>query len=187
MFEQYCFFYHQSIISSKIILKPYSSFPKIKKLVVFFILNTKYYKKNILLFFIIVNLCFYRASISSTKVINNYQILKFSLQKKKITEFFSNFITIYLPTFDFNQNIIKKSISNNNKKITNFLYRICYSNFPVIPESDFLCYTNEYIYTWINTYQIRFDIYLKNIRIFKNSLEFLFRLYRFPIVTKFIN
>ena len=146
MFEQHCFFYNQSIISSKITLKPYSNFPKIKKIVVFFILNTKYYKKNILLFFIIVNLCFYRATVSNIREVCNYQILKFSLRKRKITEFFNNFITVYLPTFDSNKNIIKKSVLNNNTKSGNFLYRICYANFPVIPESEFLCYTNEYIY-----------------------------------------
>jgi hypothetical protein len=146
MFEQYFFYYHQSIISSKILLKPYVNFPKIKKVVVFFILNTHYYKKNILLFYIIVNLCFYRVTVSHTREINNYQILKFSLKKKKITEFFNNFITVYLPTLDFNQNLIKKSTLNNTTKFSNFLYRICYSHFPVIPESEFLCYTNEYIY-----------------------------------------
>ena len=146
MFEQHCFFYHQSIISSKIMLKPHLSFPKIKKLVVFFILNTNYYKKNIILFFIIVNLCFYHVTLSNKQEINNYQILKFSLQKKKITEFFNSFITVYLPTLGFNQNIKKKSTLNNKKNINNFLYRVCYLNFPVVPESDFLCYTNEYIY-----------------------------------------
>jgi hypothetical protein len=146
MFEQHCFFYHQSVISSKIMLKPHFSFPKIKKLVVFFILNTKYYRKNIILFFIIVNLCFYRVTLSQKREISNYQILKFSLKKKKITEFFNNFTTVYLPTFDFNQNIKKKGTLNSNKDINNFLYRICYSNFPVIPEIDFLCYSNERIY-----------------------------------------
>ena len=147
MFEQHCLLYHQSIITSKITLKPYFSFPKIKKLVVFFILNTKYYKKSILLFFIILNICFYKPFISNSQEINNYQILKFSLKKKKITEFFNNFITVYLTNFDFNQNIIKKSTLNDNIKFSNFLYRICYSNFPVVPETEFLCYTNEHIYT----------------------------------------
>ena len=185
MFEQHCLVYHQYIISSKIMLKPYSSFPRIKKLVVFFILNTKFYKKSILLFFIILNLCFYKPFVSNSKEINNYQILKFSLKKKKITEFFNNFVTVYLPTFNFNQNIIKKSTLNNKLKFNNFLYRICYSNFPILPETEFLCYTNEHIYAWINAYRIRFDIYLKNTNFIKNSLEFLFRFYRFPVITKF--
>ena len=184
MFEQHSLSYHQSIISSKIMLRPYFYFPKIKKVVVFFILNTKYYKKNIILFYIIVNLCFYRVTVSHTQEINSFQILKFSLQKKKITAFFNSFITVYLPTLDSNQNCMKKS--NLNKNTNSFIYRICYFNFPVIPESEFLCYTNEYIYNWINSYQIRFDFYLRNGSFIKNSLEFLFRLYRLPIVTKYI-
>jgi hypothetical protein len=146
MFEQYCFCYHQSIISSKITLKPYFSFPKIKKIVVFFILNTKYYKKNILLFYIIVNLCFYQTTVSHTKEINNYHIFKFSLQKRKVTQFFNSFINVYLPTLSFNQNLIKKSSLDNTEKFSSFIYRICYFNFPVVPETEFLCYTNEHIY-----------------------------------------
>ena len=124
MFEQHCFFYHRSIISSKVLLKPYFSFPKIKKIVVFFILNTKYYKKNIILFYIIINLCFYKATVLHSQEISNYQILKFSLQEQKITEFFNAFISSYLPTLDFNQNIQKKTTGNNNKSLLNFFYRI---------------------------------------------------------------
>jgi hypothetical protein len=127
-------------------LKPRSRFPKIKKVVVFFILNTKHYKFFLLLFFIVVNLCFYRISLSHKQESNNYQILKFSLKKKKIKEFFNNFTTIYLPTLDFNQNNVKKSTLNSNKKFNNFLYRICYLNFPVVPETEFLCHNNEFIY-----------------------------------------
>jgi hypothetical protein len=144
MFEQYCIRYHRSIISSKILLKPYLKFPKIKKVVVFFILNTIYYKKKILLFFVIINLCFYKCNVSYTQEINNYQILKFFL-KKKVNEFFNNFVTMYLPIFDLNKNVIKKSALNFNKKLSNF-YRITYLNFPVIPESEILCYNNQQVY-----------------------------------------
>ena len=91
-----------------------------------------------------------------------------------------------MPTLDSNQNCMKKSTLNQNNNMDNFIYRICYFNFPVIPESEFLCYTNEYIYNWINNYQIRFDLCLRNMSFIKNSLELLFRLYRFPIVTKYI-
>jgi hypothetical protein len=146
MFEQHCFRYHRSIISSKVLLKPYFSFPKVKKIVVFFILSIKYYKKNILLFYLIVNLCFYKATVVHTQEIRNYQIVKFSLQKRKITEFFNSFITAYLPTLDFNQNVQKKTVANKNKSLNNFIYRLCYLNFPVVPEADFLSYNNEYIY-----------------------------------------
>lgn len=185
MLEQHCFYYHQSIISSKINLKAYFIFPKIKKIVVFFIVNTKYYKKNVLLFYIIVNICFYRVTVSHTKEVNSYHVFKLSFQKIKITEFFNNFVNVYLPTLGFNQNLIKKSSLDKNKKRNNLFYSMCYLHFPVIPETEFLCYTNEYIYNWINDYHIRLDVRIKSRRFFKNSLEFLFRLFRFPIVTKF--
>ena len=161
MFINYSVNYHHSVISSKIILRCKKQFPSIQKIVVFFIINTKFYKKNILLFYIIVSLCFYESKISNDWELNNYYILKKTLKNKAIFFFFNSFISIYLPTLDFNQNTLKKTTTNITKKSSFLLYRVNYFNFPIIPESEFLCYSNEYIYNWINSYQIKIDIYLK--------------------------
>ena len=93
---------------------------------------------------------------------------------------------MYLPIFDLNKNVIKKSALNFNKKLSNF-YRITYLNFPVIPESEILCYNNQQVYNWINEYQIKFDVYLNYTYLIKNSLDFLLRLFRFPIEANFVN
>ena len=182
MIHTYCFNYHHHIISSKLILNSSFNWPKIKKIAVFFILNAKYYKKNILLFYIIVNLSFSDVIITHNKEMYNYQILKFSIRSNKINNFFNNFINVYLPILDGNQNLIKKVAVNNIETFNCFLYRINYFNFPLVPESDFLCYSNEYISNLINNYQVRFDVYVKFINFTKNSLEFLFRLYKFPVI-----
>ena len=182
MFENYCFEYCGSVISSKLILKCYFDFPKFRKIVVFFIINIRYYKKNIFLLYIIINICFYCNLIFYNKEINNYQVVKFSLRKKNIYVFFNTFINVYLPILDRDQNIIKLSTIISYKPIQ--IYRFNYFNFPVIPESDFLCYNNENLVSVITTYQIRFDFYLKSFIFLKNSLEFLFRMFRLPIIIK---
>jgi len=186
MQKNYYFNYHNSIISSKVFLKSNLIIPKIKKIVVFFILNMKYYKKNLLLLYIIINFCFYCNIISYSKEINNYQLLKFSLVKKKLLIFFNNFILVYFPILDIDYNIIKKNTIKNQTNLNYFLYCFSYKNFPIIPESEFLRYTNEYIYTLISNYRIKFDIYLKNFYFIKNSLEFLIRIYRFPTIIKLL-
>nr|QFP99049.1 hypothetical protein [Rhizaria sp.] len=186
MFENSYFNYHRAIVSSKILLKQYVNFPKIKKIVVFFIINTKQYKKNILLFYIIINLCFYGNIFLYNQEINNYQILKFSLRKKKILRFFNSFTYFYLPVLDGDQNFIKKSVVSLGKNYCFFSYRFNYSNFPVIPESEFLCYSNEFIYSLINLYQMRFDIYFKSFYFVKNSLGFLLRMNRLPTLIRFV-
>ena len=187
MSENYCFNYQRYITSSKLLLKIQHNFPKLKKIVVFFIINIKHYKKNILLFYIIVNLCFICNILLFNKEKNNYQVLKFSLRKLKIINFLNNFINIYLPILDGNQNIIKKNIIKNIINKNFLLYRFNYFNFPTIYESSFLCYTNENIYNLINNYQIQLDIYLKTFYFIKNSLEFLLRIYRFPIKIQVLN
>tara|TARA_B110000503_G_scaffold132747_1_gene209055 strand:+ start:1046 stop:1642 length:597 start_codon:yes stop_codon:yes gene_type:complete len=184
MFKNSDVIYYRSIISSKIILLKTFSFPAVKKVVVFFIINIKYYNKNMLLLYMIIYLCFYCNVILYNKEFNNYQIVKFSLQSNKIIHFLNSFITVYLPNLEVDQNVIKKTTVNFFKKKQVFLYRIHYINFPVIPEMNFIYYSNEHIYNVINEYQVRFDIYLKNICFSKNSLEFLLHLNRFPLNSK---
>ena len=104
------------------------------------------------------------------------------MRKKNIYVFFNTFINVYLPILDRDQNIIKLSTIISYKPIQ--IYRFNYFNFPVIPESDFLCYNNENLVSVITTYQIRFDFYLKSFIFLKNSLEFLFRMFRLPIIIK---
>ena len=56
--ENYYFYTFNSIIISKFFVNFLGSFPKIKKLVFFIIINIKQYKKNVLLFYIMISLIF---------------------------------------------------------------------------------------------------------------------------------
>lgn len=172
-----------SIISSKLNLINYFTIPIIYKIIFFIIISIKYFRKNILLFYIIVNLFFYDIILSYNKESNKIYIFKFSINKKKVKFFFISFIYIYFPTFFHIQKLLKFSI-NINKKKSVIIYRFNYQNFPLIPESSFLYYNNEQIITLITKYQLIFDIYLNNKFFFKNSLEFLIRLEKLPVITK---
>ena len=121
MIENYCYNYHNSIISSKIILKKKINFPKIKKIVIFFIVNNKYYNKSILLFYILIYISFFSTILLYNKERNIYQILKLYLKRIKILNFLNNFIVVYLPTLDIDQNIIKKCIIN--LKMVTYVYQ----------------------------------------------------------------
>lgn len=172
-----------SIISSKVNLINYFTIPIIYKIIFFFIVNIKYYKKNILLFYIIINLSFSDIILSYNKELNKIYIFKFFINKNKIKFFFFSFIYIYFPNFYINQNLLKYS-KNVNKKKFKLIYRFNYQNFPLVPESSVLYYNNEQIITLINAYQMIFDIYLNNNFFLKNSLEFLIRLEKLPVITK---
>lgn len=73
MFENYCINYHQSIICFKLTLKNEFIFPIIKKVVIFFVMNTKYYNKNMLYLYLLILICFYCNVIMHNKEINKYQ------------------------------------------------------------------------------------------------------------------
>jgi hypothetical protein len=184
MLNNYSHCYQNSIISSKLVLKKQYNFPKIIKIVIFFIVNAKYYNKSILLLYLLIQLCFFAVLLLYNREIKNYQVLKLSLQKKKIIHFLNNFTVVYLPIFDTGHNVIKKSTSNILKKKNLLLYRIFYYVFPLVPEVDFLFYSNEYIYNIINICQVVLDFYLKNNYFFKNTLDFLLRIYRLPFTVR---
>jgi hypothetical protein len=153
--------------------------PKIKKLSFIFILKIKQYKKNNLLFFILISLVFGNVLILKNKQNKELQIFNFTLKNTKLKIFFFNFINIYLPIINTNENLVKQGISNTrSKKI--LLYRLNYFSFPCIFELDLLYIKNEQIYNYISNYRLQLDIYIKTIYFLKNSLGFLLRMYKLP-------
>lgn len=175
-----------SIITSKIIVKNFKHIPKIKKVSLFFIINAKQYKKNLLLFYIIINLIFGNILLLKNKSIKELYIFKLKLKRKKILPFVLHFVNIYLPLINISEKLIKKNRILFNLKNQILLYRLNYFSFPLIPELDFFYTKNEQIYHFINEYRFQLDIYIKSFFYMKNSFEFLFRMYRFPFNFKFI-
>jgi hypothetical protein len=173
---------YQAIIISKIILKPSNDLPKIIKLVIFIIVHLKYYKKKMLLFYIIINLFFSNNTILKNNEICNYQILKFSIKCNFFILFFYNFINVYLPTLNSEQNVQKQIISNKKYPSPFLIYTINYLNFPTIPESELFCYNNESLAYFINNTRLQLSIYIKSFFFLKNSLEILIRIFKFPYI-----
>ena len=91
--------FFNSLIISKIILNSLWLIPKIKKIIFYFILQNKEYKKNLLLFYIIVSLIFLGITVIKKKVISGLHIFKIILKKKKICTFLISFIYFYVQQF----------------------------------------------------------------------------------------
>ena len=174
-----------SIISFKILLKSLFDFPRINKLVFFFIINSKQYKKNVVLFYIIISLMFGGLIIFKKKIINKVYVISLVLKKKKILKFLLSFINMYLPMISVPENVIKLSVLSSfykNKK--NILYRLNYFNFPSIYELEVIYTQYEFITDFINNYKLQLDFFIKTNLVLKNSIEFLPRMYRFPCLFK---
>ena len=187
LIENYYKWNFNTIILSKTIIFSLRYLPKIKKLSLFFIVDIKQYKKNLLLFYILINLIFTGILLLKKKEIQNFYVFHLTLKKKKIFFFLLNFINVYLPLLSIDPKlIIKKNISSclfvKNKLL---LYRLNYFNFPIINELEIL-YQKSYLITkFIEAYKLQIDIYIKTSTYLKNTLEFIIRMYRVPCILNY--
>ena len=183
--ENYYFYNFNSIMLSKVFVNYLGGFTKIKKLVLYFIISAKQYKKNLLLFYIMLSLVLGGVLILKRKEIQGIQILSIELKNKSIFLFLFSFINFYLPLLNIVDNTIKIAFAlSSNKKHKFFIYRLNYFSFPVISELDVLFLDYELLYDFINAYKFQMDIYLKVMLLSKDSGELLLRLYRFPTTFK---
>ena len=156
------------------------SFVGLKKIVCFFIINVKVYKKNLLLFYIILNILFCERGILKKKSIDQLQIIKVVVKNKK-SIFLHKFVQFYLPILGTLENSIKLGTFcvgrrgyNLFKKI---VYRINYFAFPVIPELDLIYGEYEAIYNVVSTYRLQLDFVTKT-RMCQKGDFFQVRMYR---------
>jgi hypothetical protein len=179
LIENYYIWNFNNIIISKLLLNNTKNLPKLKKLSFIFILKIKQYKKNNFLFFILISLIFGNILILKNEQNKDLQIFNFILKDTKLKFFFFNFVNIYLPIINTNENLIKYSLNNiNDNKI--LLYRLNYFSFPCIFELDIFYLKNEQIYNYVSNYRLQLDIYIKTTYFLKNSLNFILRMYRLP-------
>jgi hypothetical protein len=185
LIENYFLYNFNALIISKYFVNFLGSFPKIKKLVFYFIINIKQYKKNLLLFYIMLSLIFGGILILKRKEIQGLQIFIIELKKKKIYFFLITFISFYLPLLNVVDNTIKKAfvLVKSKKEFFN-LYRLNYFSFPVITELDVIYLDYEMIYDFINSYRFQIDVYMKMMLFSKDSGELFLRYYRVPINLK---
>jgi hypothetical protein len=91
-----------SFILSKLVLKSLGLVPKIKKIIFYFILQSKEYKKNLILFYIIVSLIFSGIVVVKKTEISGLHVFKIVLKKKKICYFLVSFVYFYVQQFFIN-------------------------------------------------------------------------------------
>lgn len=181
--ENYYLYSFNYILLSKLCILSLRSFPQIKNLTLFFIINTKQYKKNLLLLYIIINLIFGGILVLKTNVINSLQIINLNVKKRKIFFFLQAFIHFYLPLLNSTENVVKKAISFSTlKKSKNWIFRLNYFSFPVISELDLMYESYELIYNFVTNYKLQLDVFIKPANVLNGSNEFLLRMYKIPCV-----
>jgi len=185
LFHNYYFYNYNSIVISKSLIYSLTDFPQIKSLSLFFIINTKLYKKNFLLFCIVVSLMIgvipnFQVKQKNVKTI---QTFNFFLTEHQIFNFFWHFILVYLPILNTNENSEKRgiiSLDSLNKKERCDVYRLDYFSFPVLFQLDLLCSNFEILQNFISKYKLRLDTHIKSNCIGSQSYEYLLRMYRLP-------
>jgi hypothetical protein len=185
LLNKYCKYNIKSLLISKVCIKSIYSFPKFKKLVFFFFINIKQYKKNLLLFYIIINMIFGGLGVIKKKCIGALQIVKLVLKKKKLS-FLSSFVNFYLPILGSIENKVKlgNHCVNSIKKNSLKYYRVNYLIFPVIPELDYMYEEYESVYGIVSSYRMQLDMLVKTNTVLNDCGSYVIRMYRLPFTLK---
>lgn len=171
---------YRALIISKTITKSIGQLPNIKKITFFFIINTKSYKKNMLLLYIVLTIFLGGIGFFKKKTINSLIIIEVTI-KKNIFEYLQRLVMFYLPLLTTGENKIKKfNFKTTEVKRKNIqVFQINYLAFPNISELDSIYEQQELTYNLISNY--RFQIYFFMQQGFtKYSALFLPRMYKLP-------
>jgi len=174
------FFYKKnfnSIILSKNIVTGLKKIPRFNKLVLFFIINLKQYKKNLYLFYILLSLLVGGGHYLKKKIINFLMLVEVSI-KKEFYIYLQKFVTFYLPILSSTENKIKESFFKS-ESIKKQYYRVNYFSFPVIPELDLIYEQQEMLYNFVSNYRLQLELVIE-CKDIKQAGLFLARLYRLP-------
>jgi hypothetical protein len=183
--ENYCKNKFNSIIISKICIQSLKNYPKLQCFFLYFLLNIKQYKKNLLLFYLVINLIFGGVSFVRKKTTGSLTVFKVTVNKKKMFIFLQSFIYFYLPLLNASENVYKTTVSKRQESLYNIcFYRFNFFSFPAISELDLIYESFELIYDFISNFKLQLDIVVK---VPKNTFfigDILLRMYRFPCNTK---
>lgn len=185
LLENYCVPKYNSILISKISIRSLKNYPKLKCLFLYFIIDIKQYRKNILLFYLIINLLFGGIKFTRKKSAVSLLIFKLSVKKKKMFIFLESFVSFYLPLLNTSENIYKKTISYRKESLIDLcFYRFNYFTFPAISELDLMYEDFELLYDFITNFKLQLDMVVIQPKNGCNSGETLLRMYRLPCSVK---
>ena len=185
LLQNYCNDKFNSLLLSKLSVKRLKNYPEFKSFLLFFIINIKHYKKNLLLFYLVINLIFGGIFFFKKKNTGPSIVLKMSIKKKNMLTFLHSFINSYLPLFNVSENIYKQAVSLRKKELTKiFFYRFYYFSFPAISELDLFYEDFELIYDFVIGFKFQLDIIIKNQFLFFSAGEILLRMHKFPCSAK---
>jgi hypothetical protein len=111
LLSNYCQPKYNYIIISKISINFLKNYPELKYLFLYFIIDIKQYKKNLLLFYLVINLIFCGIKFTKKNSQGSLSIFKLIIKKKTIFFFLQSFINFYLPLLSTSENVYKRTVS----------------------------------------------------------------------------
>jgi hypothetical protein len=183
--DNYCKKKYNSIIISKITISSVKNYPELKYLFLYFTINTKQYKKNILLFYLIINLIFGGIKFTKKNSIGTLLVFKLSVKKKRMFLFLQSFVSCYLPLINTPENIYKQTTSLRKKSLFSLcFYRFNYFVFPAIPELDLMYEDFELLYDFITSFKLQLEIIIRHPKNVISSGETILRMHKLPCLAR---
>lgn len=178
--ENYCKPKFNSIIISKVSVKFLKNYPELKSLFLYFIINIKQYKKNLLLFYLVINLIFCGIKFTKKNIQGSSAIFKLSIKKKQMGAFLYSFVSFYLPLLNTSETVYKSVVGFRKKSKMNLCYyRLNYFTFPAISELDLMYENFELLYEFVTNFKLQLDVVIKHPQYIFGA-EMLLRMYKLP-------
>ena len=185
LLQYYCNDKFNAVLLSKLTVKRLKNYPELKCFLLYFIIATKKYKKNLLLFYLTINLILGGVFFFKKKNVGPAFVLSVSVKKKEMAMFLHAFINSYLPLSNLSENLYKQTVSLRKKNLTGlFFFRFYYFSFPAIAELDLFYDDFELVYDFITGFKFQLDVVIKNSFLFLSAGEVLLRMHKFPCSAK---
>lgn len=186
LLENYCTPKFNCILISKIAIKSLRNYPELTSLFLFFLIDTKQYKKNTLLFYLVINLIFGGVTFTKKKSLTSLFVFKLRIKKKKIFIFLESFVSFYLPLMSTSENTFKQAVATKkSRRPKTCVFRYNYFVFPAILELDLMYENYELLYDFITSFKLQLDLIIKQPNSGGSSYsDVMLRMYRLPVTFK---
>ena len=178
--NQYQVLKYKSTFISKYTIQEVQKFPFIRQCIFFFFLDSKQYKKKIILFYIVISLFITGIFFLKKHQRSTQSIIKFTILNNKVFIFLYQFVHYYLPHLGLQEHFIKRIYLRNIKNQKKIYIRFTYFSFPIFLELDALLSDFLGLFEIVNSFKFQLDFNIIYLNYKLNLSEFLFRFFRVP-------
>jgi hypothetical protein len=165
--------HQKAILLSKLSTALKKKLPSIKKIIFYFLINLKTYKKGELLLFIALALIFRGLQVRKYTEFRSIQVFRVVLHK---CAFLKMFVWYYLPTLGLQENYIQSSLNQKSRQI---ILQMTYKSMLCLPEFDEFYSSYDLVFTILASYRVLLSIYMEKCAL-SSGIETLVRFYRLP-------